>query len=123
MSPRDRVVLRDVIDELAHAFQVAIGLATRLRRASQQVEDIVFLGLEPRLAKALLYLFEHSLSKPEQKLKLTKRDISQLIGVSRESANKQLCSWQRRKWLKLERGGLTILVPDALRRLITDSAV
>ena len=98
-------------------------LCGRLRRASQQVEDIVFLGLEPRLAKALLYFYEHSLSKPEQKLKLTQRDISQLIGVSRESANKQLRSWQCRKWLKLERGGLTILAPGALRRLITDSAV
>jgi Crp-like helix-turn-helix domain len=75
-----------------------------------------------RLAKALLYFYEHSLSKPAQKLKLTQRDISQLIGGLRESANKQLRSWQRRKWLKLEHGGLTILAPDALRRLVTDSA-
>jgi CRP/FNR family transcriptional regulator, cyclic AMP receptor protein len=94
-------------------------LCGRLRRTSQQVEDIVFLGLEPRLAKALLYLYGHSSSTPSQKLKVTQRDISQLIGVSRESVNKQLRRWERRKWLKLERGGLSILAPDALRQLVT----
>jgi CRP/FNR family transcriptional regulator, cyclic AMP receptor protein len=98
-------------------------LCGRLRRTSQQVEDIVFLGLEPRLAKALLYLYGHSSFGPSQKLKVTQRDISQLIGVSRESVNKQLRGWQRRKWLKLERGGLSILAPDALRRLVADATL
>lgn len=117
---RDFLPLVQAYPELA--LRLLELLCGRLRRTSQQVEDIVFLGLEARLAKALLYLYEHSFSKPAQKLKVTQRDISQLIGVSRESANKQLRSWQRRKWLKLERGGLTILAPDALRRLLTESA-
>jgi CRP-like cAMP-binding protein len=117
---RDFLPLLQVYPELA--LRLLELLCGRLRRTSQQVEDIVFLGLEPRLAKALLYLYEQSFSIPAQKLKVTQRDISQLIGISRESTNKQLRSWQRRKWIKLERGGLTILAPDALRRLITDSA-
>jgi CRP/FNR family transcriptional regulator, cyclic AMP receptor protein len=95
-------------------------LCARLRRTSQQLEDIVFLGLEPRLAKALLYLYEHSGPKSGQKLKVTQRDISQLVGISRESTNKQLRRWERRKWLKLERGGLTILAPKALRRFVAE---
>jgi CRP-like cAMP-binding protein len=99
------------------ALRLLEVLCGRLRHTSQQVEDIVFLGLEARLAKALLYLYEHSAPKSSQKLRVTQRDISQLIGVSRESVNKQLRSWQRHKWLKLERGGLSILAPDALRRL------
>jgi CRP/FNR family transcriptional regulator, cyclic AMP receptor protein len=96
-------------------------LCGRLRHTSEQVEDVVFLGLEARLAKALLYLYEHSLSKPRHELKVTQREISQLIGASRESANKQLRSWQRQKWVKLERGGLSILSLDALKRLISES--
>jgi CRP-like cAMP-binding protein len=95
-------------------------LCGRLRRTSEQVEDIVFLGLKARLAKALLYLYEHSSSKPSKQLKVTQREISQLIGVSRESANKQLRSWQRQKWLRLERGGLSILSLDALKRFISE---
>jgi len=96
-------------------------LCGRLRRTSEQVEDIVFLGLKARLAKALLYLYEHSSSKPGQKLRVTQREISQLIGVSRESANKQLRSWQRQKWVRLERGGLSILSLDVLKRLIYEN--
>ena len=112
-------LLRDYPELALRLLEVVCG---RLRRTSQQVEDIVFLGLEPRLAKAILYLYDQSASKPAQKLRVTQRDISQLIGVSRESVNKQLRSWERRKWLKLERGGLSILVPDALRRLVAGDA-
>ena len=97
-------------------------LCGRLRRTSEQVEDIVFLGLEARLAKTLLYLHEHSASKHPQELKVTQREISQLVGVSRESANKQLRRWQRQKWVRLERGGLSILSLDALKRLISENS-
>ena len=128
IEPGELMVIerRDFLPLLQRYPELALRLLEilcgRLRRTSQQLEDIVFLGLEPRLAKALLYLYEHSFSKPAQKLKVTQRDISQLIGISRESANKQLRSWERRKWLKLERGGLTILAPDALRRLVAEKS-
>jgi CRP-like cAMP-binding protein len=97
-------------------------LCGRLRRTSEQVEDIVFLELKARLAKALLYLSEHSPSKTPQELRVTQREISQLIGVSRESANKQLRSWERQKWLKLDRGGLRILSPSKLKRFVSENA-
>src|SRR5581483_3378296 len=95
-------------------------LCARLRRTSEQVEDIVFLGLPTRLAKVLLHLSRPSAdAPPKSKIQVTQREISQMIGVSRESANKQLQAWQRRKWLKLERGGIVIHAPDALRGLIS----
>jgi CRP/FNR family cyclic AMP-dependent transcriptional regulator len=95
-------------------------LCARLRRTSEQVEDIVFLGLPNRLAKALLHLYRPSAANsPCNKINVTQREISQMIGVSRESANKQLQDWQRRKWLKLERGGLVIFAPQALRDLLS----
>jgi CRP/FNR family transcriptional regulator, cyclic AMP receptor protein len=118
---RDFVPLLQAYPELA--LRLLEVLCGRLRRTSQQVEDIVFLGLEPRLAKALLHLYGHSSSKASPKFKVTQRDISQLIGASRESVNKQLRSWQRRKWLKLERRGLVILAPDMLRRLVADNTL
>jgi hypothetical protein len=39
MSPRDRLVLRRVIDDLTHALQRAIGLATQIRRDTQSTAD------------------------------------------------------------------------------------
>jgi CRP-like cAMP-binding protein len=113
-------LLKDYPELALRLLEVLCG---RLRHTSQQVEDIVFLGLEPRLAKALLHLYDHPSFKASQKFKVTQRDISQLIGASRESVNKQLRSWERRKWLKLNRGGLVILALDALRRLVADNTL
>ena len=117
---------RDFLPLLHDYPQLALRLLEilcgRLRRTSEQVEDIVFLGLKARLAKTLVYLYEHSSSKHPQELRVTQREISQLVGVSRESANKQLRRWQRQKWVRLERGGLSILSLDALKRLISENA-
>ena len=117
---------RDFIPILRDDPEVAIRLinilCARLRRTSEQVEDIVFLGLPNRLAKVLLHLHQPSATAlPSSKIHVTQREISQMIGVSRESANKQLHDWQRRKWLKLERGGIVIFAPDALRDLVTSA--
>ena len=106
-------------DDLEVAIRLINSLGARLRRTSEQVEDIVFLGLPNRLAKVLLHLYQPSpTALPNTKIHVTQREISQMIGVSRESANKQLQDWQRRKWLKLERGGVVIFSPDALRDLV-----
>ncbi|HET7848269.1 MAG TPA: Crp/Fnr family transcriptional regulator [Pseudolabrys sp.] len=117
---------RDFMHLLREHPEVAVRLIEvlcgRLRHTSEQVEDIVFLGLPERLAKVLLYLHRRSPEAPARdKIRVTQREISQMIGASRESANKQLRSWERKKWLKLERGGLIILAPDALNTLLSDA--
>ena len=98
-------------------------LCSRLRRTSEQVEDITFLGLPHRLAKVLLQLYRRSsTSKAPNKIRITQHEISQMIGASRESTNKQLRDWQRRKWLRLERNCVVVLAPEALKDLIYESA-
>jgi CRP/FNR family transcriptional regulator, cyclic AMP receptor protein len=88
-------------------------LCARLRRISEQMEEVFFLNLPGRLAKALLRLCE---GKPnhEGKLVITQREIGQMVGMSRESANKQLRAWAKLNWVKLERGGIVVLAPEAL---------
>ena len=118
---------RDFVPLLAGHPEVAMQLiellCARLRRTSEQVEDIVFLGLADRLAKVLLHLYRRAATASASgKIRVTQREISQMIGVSRESANKQLQNWQRRKWVKVERGGISILAPDALHNLISEKA-
>lgn len=128
IEPGELMVIerRDFLPLLQDYPKLAIRLLEilcgRLRRTSEQVEDIVFLGLKGRLAKTLLYLHEHSPSGHAQQLRVTQHEISQLVGVSRESANKQLRNWQRKKWVRLERGGLSILSIEALKRVISESA-
>lgn len=96
-------------------------LCSRLRHTSEQVEDIIFLSLPHRLAKALLHLYQRSSSdEAPVKLRITQQEISQMIGAARESTNKQLREWERRKWLRLERNCIVILAPDALKSLVSE---
>ena len=114
---------RDFVPLLREFPDIAVRLieilCERLRRTSEQVEDIVFLDAQARLAKALLNLYRRaSPASPSTKIDITQRQISQMVGVSRGSTNKQLRSWQRRRYLTLERGGIFILAPEALEALL-----
>jgi CRP-like cAMP-binding protein len=53
-----------------------------------------------------------------RKISITQREIGQIIGMSRESTNKQLREWAEKKWLKLERGGLVILDQRPLAEIV-----
>lgn len=100
------------------ATKIIDVLCMRLRHTSEQVEDIVFLDLPGRLAKALLRLAgDGDPSAKSQKIAITQREIGEVIGMSRESTNKQLRDWQRRKWIRLERGGIVILQHAELKAL------
>lgn len=97
-------------------------LCGRLRRTSEQVQDLTFLDLPARLAKALLRLTaEIELSARTRRVTITQEEISQIIGRSRESTNKQLREWTKCGWIRLERGGVTILAPDKLAKIADES--
>ena len=48
---------------------------------------------------------------------LTQRNLSEMIGMSRESTNKQLRAWEKQKLIELQRGGIVILAPGALETI------
>jgi CRP-like cAMP-binding protein len=116
---------RDFLPLLRSQHELAVKiidvLCARLRHTSEQVEDVIFLDLPGRLAKALLRLAQNGGAPPsDRKLTITQREIGEIIGISRESTNKQLRDWQKRKWIKLERGGVRVLRPDALAAIVED---
>ena len=83
----------------------------------------MFFNLLSRLAKALLQLSANK-DKPgvRRRILITQRDIGQLIGMSRESINKQLREWAKLKWVKLERGAVTVLRPEELSGAVADGS-
>jgi CRP-like cAMP-binding protein len=88
-------------------------LCARLRWASLHFEEVVFLTLPTRLARTLLRLSQDKKAK-EGKLAITQRELSHMLGTTRESVNKQLRAWAKVKWIALERGGVSVLAPDEL---------
>jgi CRP/FNR family cyclic AMP-dependent transcriptional regulator len=93
-------------------------LCARLRRSSEQYEDIMFLNLRARVAKLLLRLAEEVGGPLPRKVLVTQQEMSQMAGMSRESINKQLRAWAHAKWVRLERGGVVVLRPEALLSII-----
>lgn len=94
-------------------LQIIEILCSRLRRTTEQVQDVTFLNLQTRLAKTLLRLTAgRPGSAPE--VVITQREISQIIGRSRESTNKQLRSWAKHGLIRLQRRAVVILQPDKL---------
>lgn len=97
------------------ALKIIELLCQRLRWSSQHFEELVFLNLPVRLARLLLRLLDQDAdSADHRKLKITQLEISHMLGSTRESVNKQLRTWTKRKWIALERGGIVLLAPNEL---------
>jgi CRP/FNR family transcriptional regulator, cyclic AMP receptor protein len=62
-----------------------------------------------RLAQALLRLSGTQSEANFRKIEITQKDLASMIGMSRESTNKQLREWEDRKWVRLERNVIVIL--------------
>jgi CRP/FNR family transcriptional regulator, cyclic AMP receptor protein len=93
-------------------------LCARLRRTSDQVELVILQDLPGRLAATLLGLIEKRKLDPEGRtIALTQQEISEMVGMTRESINKQLRAWAARGWVRLEHGAIVVLDADALREL------
>jgi len=97
-------------------------LCARLRRTTEQAESLMFLHLPGRLAKALLRHSEVDERTGERKVAVTQKDLGNIIGMSRESTNRQLRIWEEQKWVRLERGGIVILSKKALERVAESDA-
>jgi CRP/FNR family transcriptional regulator, cyclic AMP receptor protein len=93
-------------------------LCERLRQTSDQVEQIILQNLPGRLASALLRLTEkHKLEPQGRTIAITQQEISEMVGMTRESINKQLRAWASRDWVRLEHGAIVVLNAEMLREL------
>lgn len=124
IEPTDLMVIdrRDFVPFLESHPRVAIRLLSvlceRLRRTSAQLEDVLFLDLRARLAKTLLRLGDthgqDTASGRRIDLRLSQREIGSMTGLARESINKQLRIWDKRKLIRLEGGHIVIRDAPAL---------
>ena len=93
-------------------------LCARLRRTSEQVEQIILKDLPGRLASALLGLTaQRKLDRESRTIAITQQEISEMVGMTRESINKQLGVWATRHWVRLEHGAIVVLDANSLRKL------
>ena len=96
-------------------------LSLRLRSTNESFIDLAFFDLGHRLARRLLRLAEPKdqmgLARPGSRISITQSALASMLGVSRESVNKQLGVFAHKGWIESSRGLVEIREPRALREL------
>ena len=96
------------------------ALAKRLRRTNEHLADLVFTDVPGRVAKALLDLSDRFGRSVDGGVlvshDLTREELAQLVGASRETVNKALADFATRGWIKLEARAVVLIDLDRLRR-------
>ena len=103
------------------AMQLLVSLSQRVRRITDLVHDAAFLDVRSRLARILLELAQaQGQPGPEGAVlvpRLTQTELANMIGgVSRESVNKWLRTYEQQGLLRQERGQLALLDLERLRQ-------
>jgi CRP-like cAMP-binding protein len=115
MDRRDFLILLD--SQPALAKKLIDLLCVRLRWISDHVEQVIFPYLPGKLAKALLRLMDKTGKASDLEIAVTQQEIGEMVGMSRESVNKQLHEWATLKLVRVQRGAITIVDIDALKAL------
>jgi CRP-like cAMP-binding protein len=93
-------------------------LCRRLRRSNATLEDMALLDLPTRLGRLLLRLAHDYGSRLPRgtriDVRLSQKDLSTIVGGSREKVNRQLRQWEADGTIGKDAGRLVILRPDQL---------
>lgn len=93
-------------------------LARRLRRTNSVLSDQIFIDVPGRLASHLLYLARRFGVRMHTGIYvehgLTQLELGQLIGCSREQANKALADFAGRGWIRADAKTITIIDQQGL---------
>jgi CRP-like cAMP-binding protein len=95
------------------AVRLLAVLSRHLRRTNARAQDVAFLDVPARLARSLL-----ELANGVEPFKVTQSELAGMVGTTRESVNKWLGYFADHGLIRLQRGSVTIVKPEALRKRI-----
>ena len=113
---------RDQLLELRHAHPAIDGflmgmMAAHLRRADAQLVEALFVPVERRLLRRLLYLCTiYESGGAEVEIPLTQEDLASLAGTSRATANRVLRQLEDDKIVSLTRNRIDVIDSDRVAR-------
>ena len=92
-------------DEPSLSIRLLAIVSRRLRRTSEQVEDLALSCVAARLAKALWRLAEiqEIADAEEPRIAITQKELGRAVGLSRESTNRHLRRWERAGLIEIEK--------------------
>ena len=98
-------------------------LCQRLRQTNEVFAEVALLHLPVRLAKAMLRISKANSAKAQmEKIKLSQRELANMLGGTRESVNKCLRKWQREGIVKISEGSIIITKQAALEDIAEEKS-
>jgi CRP-like cAMP-binding protein len=120
IARRDLIPL--VRTEPALAAKFIDLLCARLRWTSEHLEEVILHGLEARLAHIVVKFAEPNLRMGGSLVvNMTQQSVSEMVGISRERANKIISAWAERGWVLVKNRTLVLLDAQALGNIATRS--
>ncbi|UUZ69675.1 helix-turn-helix domain-containing protein [Polaromonas sp. P2-4] len=98
-------------------------ICSRYKSALQWIDSTTLQPFPVRLAQRLLTaqrVLSSSSAAETNVLRLSQEDLGHMLGISRQSVNKQLKAWEARNILRLEYGRITLLDTAALECLVRE---
>jgi len=100
------------------AHQIILALSARLRRTDVLLGDSAFLDVATRIAKRLRDLAHTQAGRESPKtprsVRVIQAELAAMVGASRESVNRELRALAARGLIRVGRGRIMILRPEAL---------
>ena len=104
-----------------HAIQaILMALSWRLRKTDDLISEICFSSLSQRLAKRIMDLADDESGEgrqdSERQINMTQKELSEMLGVSRESVNKELKVLRDKEIVRTERGKIIVSDLEHLKK-------
>jgi CRP-like cAMP-binding protein len=113
----DRRDFFDVLERHPRAMRLMLtSLARTIRDTARRIEDLVFLDLPSRVAKALLDL--RTAHGENSEIHLTQDDIAAFVGATRASVNRVLCDLEQQGIVGIGRRHIEIKDLPRLQRQV-----
>jgi len=101
-------------------IRIIASLSAFIRRKDAAVAEVAFLDIPARVARKLLELAESKGRRTEVgviiDVPLSQRMLAGMVGASRENVNRALHRFSSLGYIRNERGHITVLRPDELRK-------
>jgi hypothetical protein len=86
-----------------------------------RLEEAVSVSVPTRLARTVLQLLDEQSSR-SSKLKIKQYELAQIVRAPRETVNKHLRTWAKRKWIRPERASIVVVDSSALAAIALGGA-
>ena len=115
-----RIRNADLLREIRVAPELGIDMIVlagqRMRWMNRQITEQVFLPMQTRLARKVLYLTDKS-DPASDLLSLSQSELADFVGATREAVSKALSEWKKMGAVSSSRRGIQILDRTALQVL------